>query len=100
MKPAEETDQIIEVKAHPRQYDGHNFPYDFNIDVANIKWGPATVCDKTYVYSLFWSYEAKLCELYLSFESESAYDSYVACLENLLSSLAKCQSGRFLPFFW
>lgn len=100
MKPAEDTDQYIEVKAHPRKYNGHEFPYDFNIDVANIEWGPTTVCEKTYVYSLFWSCEAKICEFYLSFESESEYDSYVAYLENLLSSLAKCQIGKCLHIFF
>lgn len=94
MKPSEEIDQCVEVMVYPRQY-GQNFPYDFNIDVANIKWGPLAVCGKAHVYSIFWMRDAKICELYLSFDSKSTYDSYVTYLENLLSSLAKCQIGKF-----
>lgn len=97
MKVSEEVEQFIEVKAYPKKY-GPSFPYDFTIDVANIKWEPVAMCDKPYVYGLFWSCEATICEFYLSFESESGYDSFVAYLENLLSSLAKCQIGKFSIF--
>lgn len=98
MKPSksEEFCEFIEVNGFPVKY-GQKFPHEFYIDVSNIMWEPtAAVSGRTWVYSIFWMSGDRICELYLSFPNESTYEAYVVYLENLLSSMARCQIGKFL----
>lgn len=101
MKQSEKVENCIDVKSYPIGY-GHNFPYEFNIETANIHWGPMAECDKVNAYNIFWTIDGeKICKLLISFDRESTdvSASYVAHLENLLRSMALCQIGKFSRHF-
>lgn len=95
MKHWEVLGRSIEVRSYPVKY-GQNYPYDFEIDLTNVLWGPIVEVNKPHVYHLIWTVDGdRKCRLYISFAHEALYDSYVAYLENLLRSLAVHRIGEF-----
>lgn len=96
MKPSDVQSECIEVKGYPMKY-GQSFPFDFNISAANIQMGPiASASPKSHVYGVFWLFDDKICEFYLSFGNRTLYDSYTSYLDGMLSSVALCQIGMYL----
>lgn len=93
------SNECIAVRGYAKS-GGENIPnygVDFDIDVDRIiKLKPATVHHKTYVCSIFWMFEDKICKLYLAFKNHVCLEAYHSYLLEIISSIYSRQMGEFL----
>lgn len=95
IKPLNEGSHCIQVFCYPQSYSQVLPYYVFDININNLKFGPAASRTKEHVYGLFWTYGSKRCKLFFAFDNGESFKDYTDYLKGLLRTLEKHQIGKF-----
>lgn len=90
----DELGRCIQINCYPNNYEEVAPYFSVDIDIMDVKYGPATSRTKKTVHGIFWSRGEKRCKFFFAFENAGEHDAYAAYLKELLKQLEEIQVGE------